>query len=67
MSLTIHICSNETDADVVINTVKRNLKNQNVQAEKLILPDIQINDHSADVENPELLNQGKICVVFRDL
>lgn len=64
MSLIIHICNNHEDADLVINTVRNT--SPHLVAEKLVTPDIAIRDHSVNLETPTLLNQGKICVVFRN-
>lgn len=64
MSLIIHICNNDTDADFVINTVKNT--SPHLVAEKLVMPNIAIRDHTDNVANPKLLSQGKVCVVFRN-
>lgn len=66
MSLKIHICNNDADANLVIETEKINSKNPNLTAEKLTMPDIVIRDHSVAVDAPKLLSQGKVCVVFHD-
>lgn len=63
MSLIIHICNNDTDADFVIGTVKN--ASPHLVAEKLTMPNIAIRDHTSNVANPTLLSQGKVCVVFR--
>lgn len=67
MSLKIHICKNEEDADLVIETEKNSSGDPNLKAEKLTMPNIAIRDHTTDVENPKLLSQGKTCVVIRDI
>ncbi len=66
MLLKIHICNSDADANLVINTEEINSTNQNFIAEKLIMPDIVIRDHSVDVGKPKLISQGKVCVVFRE-
>jgi len=66
MSLRIHICNNDTDADLIIETERITSGNPTLPGEKLTVPDIMVRDHSAHVDKPQLLNQNKICVVFRD-
>jgi hypothetical protein len=66
MSMRIHICNDETMADLIIQVEKARSPNENTNPEKMLVPDVMVFDHSTHVDNPNLLNKNKICVVFRD-
>lgn len=66
MSLRIHVCNDEASAKLIIETQKILLNDNSIIGEVLSVPDIMIYDYSHDVNHPSLINQNKVCVVFRD-
>lgn len=66
MSLRIHICQDNDDANRLIKTEKRVLGKTDVTARILAEPEIVIFDYSSDSNNPILINENKVCVIFED-
>ena len=64
MSISVHICKDDKIADEIIETEKNDTGNPNLVAEKLHFPDVVVFDHSADPQHPQVLNRGKVCVIF---
>jgi len=66
MSLRIHVCNDEETAKLIIETQKIVLNDNSITGDVLSVPDIMIYDYSHSVDHPSLINQNKVCVVFKD-
>ncbi len=66
MSLRIHICNNDEDANFIEKTIRTDSRTKNVQIKRLTDPELTIQDHTTDRDKPKLINQAKICLVYDD-
>lgn len=66
MSLRIHICRDVDEADRLIETERLALGDPFLRATMLIEPDIVVYDYSKNPNDPVLVNENKVCVVFQD-
>jgi hypothetical protein len=66
MSLIIHICNNDRDADDLIVFLKRDPDFSGTNIRKLEEPDIIINDNTANIAIPDQINIEKVCVLYEE-
>ena len=66
MSLRVHICKSEANADALIDFLKSDPDFSGANIRKLENPDIMIRDHSKNLADPKHINFNKVCVVYEE-
>jgi hypothetical protein len=66
MSLRVHICKNEANADALIDFLKSDADFAGANVRKLEVPEIMVRDHSKNPADPKLINFNKVCVVYEE-
>lgn len=63
MPMHIHLCKTNEEATLIIDTMKTDMGNPNLEAAVYAVPDVMVFSHFSGVDNPVLLNQNMLCVI----